>query len=243
VARGTVLPEHPGTVPGPIEEPDMTQVHDPRYTAQPQAPLGHGPYAPPPFPAPGYGAPQGAPFGAPPKKSRTGAIVGSVVAVLVLAGLGIGAFLLFAPRVLDTAEAEREIASLAQEQAGVTLTDVSCPEDVDLAAGTVTTCTASLEGQDVTFTVEQTDDEGNVTIESDQVYVPVTDVEALLTEQFATEADLTVTSSCDAGERTVLVAADGLQLTCTVALTDDPSDTGTVLANVDAQGNVTFDAS
>ena len=24
-------PEHPGTVPGPIEEPDMTQVHDPRH--------------------------------------------------------------------------------------------------------------------------------------------------------------------------------------------------------------------
>ena len=217
----------------------MTQVHDPRYTAQPYAPQGHGPYAPPPFPTPGYGAPAGQP----PKKSRTGAIVGSVVAVLVLAGLGIGAFLLFAPRVLDTAEAERQIAAIAQEQAGVTLTDVSCPDDVDLAAGTVTTCTASLEGQDVTFTVEQTDDEGNVTIESDQVYLAVTDVEAQLTEEFATQAGLTVTSSCDAGERTVLVAADGLQLTCTVALTDDPSDTGTVLADVDAQGNVTFDAS
>ncbi|MGX5654719.1 DUF4333 domain-containing protein [Geodermatophilus nigrescens] len=221
----------------------MTQVHDPRYTAQqyaPQghAPQGHGPYAPPPFPAPGIGAPAQQP-----RKKRTGAIVGSVVAVLVLAGLGIGAFLLFAPRVLDTAAAEREIASLAQEQAGVTVTGVSCPDDVDLAAGTVTTCTGSLEGQDVTFTVEQTDDEGNVTIESDQVYVPVADVEALLTEQFATEAGLTVSSTCDAGERTVLVAADGLQLTCTVALAEDPSDTGEVLANVDAAGNVTFDAS
>lgn len=216
----------------------MTQVHDPRHTAQPYAPQGHGPYAPPPFPAPGFGAPAQQP-----RKKRTGAIVGSILAALVVAGLGIGAFFLFSGQVLDTAEAERQIVALTEEQAGVTVTDVDCPDDVEIAAGTVTTCTASLEGQDVTFTVEQTDDEGNVTIESDQVYVPVTDVEALLTEQFATEAGLTVTSSCDAGERSVLVAADGLQLTCTVALTDDPSDTGTVTADIDAAGNVTFDAS
>jgi hypothetical protein len=239
----------------------MTQVHDPRqphpapnafgphpaphqahYQAPHQAPhaFGPGPYAPP---APGHGAPVGFGYGRPPAppKKHTGAIVGSIVAVLVLAGLGVGAFLLFGTKVLDTAEAERQIAAIAQEQAGVTVTDVTCPEDVELAAGTVTTCTASLEGQEVTFTVEQTDDEGNVTIDSDQTYVHVADVEALLTEQFADSTGLEVVAGCDGGDHTVLVAADGLTLDCQVAAADDPSDSAVVTATLDAEGNVTFE--
>jgi uncharacterized protein DUF4333 len=231
----------------------VTQVHDPRSNAQP-----HGPYAPPPFTAPaGYGGPgfppagpgfppAGPGFGAPaghgrPPKKRTGAIIGGIVAVLVLAGLGLGAFLLFGSKVLDTAEAERQIAAIAQEQAGVTVTDVSCPDDVELAAGTVTTCTASLEGQEVTFTVEQTDDEGNVTIDSDQVYVHVADVEATLAEQFSTNTGLEVVAGCDGGDHTVLVAEDGLTLDCQVALAEDPSDSAVVTATLDAEGNVSFE--
>ncbi|MGY1777808.1 DUF4333 domain-containing protein [Geodermatophilus sp. SYSU D00804] len=216
----------------------MTQVHDPR-NAQPRAP--QGPYAPAPFPAPnGWDGP-GAPYGQQPPRKRTGAIVGSVLAVLVVAALGVGAFLLLGSKVLDTAEAERQIAAVAQEQAGVTVTDVSCPEDVELAAGTVTTCTAQLEGQEVTFTVEQTDDEGNVTIDSDQVYVHVADVEATLSEQFAASTGLEVVSTCDAGDRTVLVAEDGLTLDCQVAAADDPTNSALVTATLDAEGNVSFE--
>ena len=245
----------------------MTQVQNPYGSPnqphgpgpQGHGPQGHGPqaqgpYAPPSFPAPGGfgpggpggpgfapGAPNG--FGAPPAKKRTGAIVGSILAALVVAGLGIGAFFLLGGKVLDTAEAERQIVTLTEEQAGVTVTDVTCPDDVELAAGTVSTCTAQVEGQEVTYTVEQTDDEGNVTIASEDVFVQVADVEAALVSTFATDAELDVTASCDADDRTVLVAGDGLQLTCTATLVDDPSDTGEVLANIDAEGNVTFDAS
>ncbi|SFP61343.1 protein of unknown function [Geodermatophilus dictyosporus] len=218
----------------------MTQIHDPRYGSP--NPQGPGPYGPPPFPAPGYGAPGG--YGQPQrKKKHTGAIVGSIVAVLVLAGLGVGAFFLFGTSYLDTAEAERQIATLTEEQAGVTVTDVTCPEDVELAAGTVTTCTAMVEGQEVGYTVEQTDDEGNVRIDSTGVFVQVTDVEAALVDEFATSAGLSVDAACDAGDRSVLVAEDGLQLICDVALVDDPTDMGTVTALIDAEGNVTFDAS
>ncbi len=222
----------------------MTQVHDPRSGAP--VPQGHGPYAPAPHPAPGaYGPPAplgyGDPgFGPPPARKRTGAIVGGVLTVLVLAALGVGAFLLLGSRVLDTAEAEREIAALTDEQFGVASTDVRCPDDVELAAGTVTTCTAQLQGQGLTFTVEQTDDEGNVQITSEQVLVPVTDVEALLTEQFATEAGLSVVSTCDAGERTVLVATAGLEITCEAALVDDPTDFAVLAAQIDAEGTVVF---
>jgi len=222
----------------------MTQVQNP-YAA-PTPPQGHGPYAPPPFPGNGYGPGNGngygapAGYGPPPAKKRTGAIVGSILTVLVLAGLGVGAFFLFGGKVLDTAEAERQIAALTEEQAGVTVTDVSCPDDVELAAGTVTTCTAQVEGQEVTYTVEQTDDEGNVTIAGDAVFVQVADVESALVSQFALDADLSITASCDSGDRSVLVAGEGQQLTCTVALVEDPSQTGEVVAEIDAEGNVTF---
>jgi hypothetical protein len=228
----------------------MTQVHDPRRPGQPQAPQAYGPdpYAATPYaaPAPGYGAPNGFGPGRPPaprKKSALPTVLAVIGALVLLAGLGVGALLLFGSQQLDTAEAERQIVSITEEQTGVTVTDVSCPDDVELAAGTVTTCTAVVEGQEVTYTVEQTDDEGNVRIDSDQVFVQVTDVETALTEQFATEAGLSVVATCDAGDRTVLVAADGLELTCEASLVDDPSDTGTVTALVDAEGNVTFDAS
>ncbi|MBM7807962.1 hypothetical protein JOD57_003799 [Geodermatophilus bullaregiensis] len=218
----------------------MTQVHDPRQPGQP-------PYAQPyGVPAPGYGALHGFGHGQPPtqpKRSALPKILGVIGAVVVLAGLGVGALFLFGSQQLDTAEAERQIVSITEEQTGVTVTDVSCPDDVELAAGTVTTCTAMVEGQEVTYTVEQTDDEGNVRIDGEQVFVPVADVESALTDQFASEAGLSVVSTCDAGERTVLVAADGLELTCEASLVDDPSDTGTVTALIDAEGNVTFDAS
>ncbi|MEX5717467.1 DUF4333 domain-containing protein [Geodermatophilus maliterrae] len=225
----------------------MTQVHDPRQPGQP--PHAQNPYA---QPAPGHGVPNGfgAPSGfgydrppAPPSRSALPRVLGVIGAIVVLAGLGVGALFLFGSQQLDTAEAERQIVSITEEQTGVTVTDVSCPDDVELAAGTVTTCTAQVEGQEVTYTVEQTDDEGNVRIDGDQVFVPVADVETALTEQFATEAGLSVVSTCDAGDRTVLVAADGLELTCEASLVDDPSDTGTVTALLDAEGNVTFDAS
>jgi len=229
----------------------MTQVQNPYASPnQPHgAPQGQGPYAPPPFPAPGgpgfggpgFGAPAG--FGGPPAEKRTGAILGTILTVLVVAGLGIGAFFLLGGKVLDTAEAERQIVALTEEQAGVTVTDVTCPEDVELAAGTVTTCTAQVEGQEVTYSVEQTDDEGNVTITSDAVFVQVADVESALVSTFAADAGLDVTATCDADDRSVLVAGDGLQLTCTAALVEDPSDSGEVLADIDAEGNVTFDAS
>ncbi len=242
-------------VQNPYGSPNQPHGHGPQgHGPQGHGPQAQGPYAPPSFPAPGGfgpggpggpgfapGAPNG--FGAPPAKKRTGAIVGSILAALVVAGLGIGAFFLLGGKVLDTAEAERQIVALTEEQAGVTVTDVTCPEDVELAAGTVSTCTAQVEGQEVSYTVEQTDDEGNVTIASEDVFVQVADVEAALVSTFATDAELDVTASCDADDRTVLVAGDGLQLTCTATLVDDPSDTGEVLANIDAEGNVTFDAS
>jgi hypothetical protein len=217
----------------------VTQIQDPRAAgpnAQPQYGRPYGQQYPPQFPpaAPGF-AP------APPPRRRTGRVVGSVVgSVVVLGGLGVGALFVFGGSTLDTAEAEEQIAAQVEEQTGVAPTAVDCPADVELAEGTTSTCTVTLQGQTFDFTLTQLDDEGAVEFSSDAVYVQVDDVEALLADAFLAD-DIQVEATCDAGERTVLLAADGLSVPCTVVNVADSSDTADVTALVDAAGTVTFE--
>jgi hypothetical protein len=190
------------------------------------------PYGPP---APGYGPPRA------PRK-RTGAVIGAVVAtVLVLGGLVVGALLLFGTTTLDTAEAERQIAQLTEEQAGVAPTDVSCPADVAAEAGATFTCSALLEDQPISFTVTQTDDDGNVRISNDNSFVDIAGVEASLTQQLSEVAGVDVVSTCDTGGHSVLVDGIGTPISCTVANAEDASDSVEVTATVDENGEVSYE--
>jgi hypothetical protein len=197
-------------------------------------------------PAPQYGPPSYGPpagFGQPqaPRK-HTGAIIGAVVsAVLVLGGLVVGAFLLFGSKVLDTAEAERQIAQLTEEQAGVAPTDVSCPADIEAEAGGTFSCSASLEDQPISFTITQTDDDGNIEIVSDNSFVDVATVEASLTQQLGEVAGVEVVSTCDTGGHSVLVDGIGTPISCIVANAVDPSDSVEVTATVDESGTVSYE--
>ena len=197
-------------------------------------------------PAPQYGPPSystPAGFGQPPApRKRTGAIIGAVVsAVLVLGGLVVGALLLFGSKVLDTAEAERQIAQLTEEQAGVAPTDVSCPADIEAEAGGTFTCSASLEDQPISFTITQTDADGNIEIVSDNSFVDVATVEASLTQQLSEVAGVEVVSTCDTGGHSVLVDGIGTPISCTVANAEDASDSVEVTATVDENGTVSYE--
>jgi hypothetical protein len=213
---------------------------------------GYGPQQPPapPFGSPGQPAP---PYGPPPTgpgapqppapRRRTGALVAGVVAaVLALGALAVGALLLFGSKVLDTAEAETEIARITEEQFGLAPSAVSCPDDVPLAAGTTTTCTGTLDGQPVSYTVEQTDDEGNVQITSVEDFVVIANVEAALSQQVGAEAGVEVTTTCEAGGRSLLVDGFGTPIPCTVTNATDATDSLDVLATVDEAGDVTYEA-
>jgi hypothetical protein len=213
--------------------------------------MAHQTYPTPSFgpPAPENGlpaAPYGPPaagFGPPPAHGRrTGAIIGAVVAALiVLGGLAAGALLLFGTRTLDTAEAEREIALLTEEQAGVAATDVSCPADIEAVAGAAFSCSASLEDQPISFTVTQTDDDGNVRISSDNSFVDIATVEASLTQQLSEVVGVEVVSTCDAGGHSVLVDGVGTPISCTVANAEDASDSVEIVATVDERGAVSYE--
>jgi hypothetical protein len=222
----------------------VTQLQQP---AQPAAPYGGPPppyppqpaYAPPPPPYPPYA------YGEPParpERRRTGLIVGAVVGVVLLAGAIVGALLLFGSKKLDTAEAQRQIAQLTERQVGVAATGVSCPADVEVATGTTFRCTGTVDGQAVSFTVRETDDKGNVHIDSDDTFVDVAKVEASVARQVGAQAGVDATARCDTGGRTVLVDGVGKPISCTVTNSEDPTDTLDVTATVDDNGDVSWTA-
>jgi hypothetical protein len=142
---------------------------------------------------------------------------------------------------LDMAEAERQIAQLTEEQSGVAPTDVSCPADVEARSGATFSCSASVEDQPITFTVTQTDDEGNVRIDGDNTFVDVATVEASLDEQLGEVAEVAVVSTCETDGHTVLVDGVGTPIPCTVVNAGDTSDSVEVTATVDENGDVSYE--
>jgi hypothetical protein len=160
---------------------------------------------------------------------------------VVLGGLAVGALLLFGTKTLDTADAERQIAQLTEDQVGVAPTDVTCPSDIEAQAGATFACSASLEDQPISFTVTQSDDDGNIQIVSDNSFVDVATVEASLTEQVGEAAGVEVVSTCDAGGHSVLVDGVGTPISCVVANAEDASDSVEVTATVDESGAVSYE--
>lgn len=66
---------------------------------------------------------------------------------------------------LDTDGLEEQIVSLMEERGGPTVTQVTCPQDIEVEAGATFECTATGEGVEWVVQVTQTDDRGNVEIE------------------------------------------------------------------------------
>lgn len=69
----------------------------------------------------------------------------------------------FGGRTLDTDTIENEIAQGIEEQTGISVQSVECPDDVDAEAGNTFRCTATADdGSTAPVRVTQQDDEGNV---------------------------------------------------------------------------------
>ncbi|MGY1808018.1 DUF4333 domain-containing protein [Blastococcus sp. SYSU D00669] len=228
----------------------MTQSTYPPVGQQPYGQqYGQQPYGQPgfgPSPAP-FGQPA-SPYGHQPPKKKTGLIIGSVLSALVLiGGLVVGGILLFGTSYVDAADAERQLTAFTEEQAGVTPADVSCPTDVELEAGATFSCSASLEGQPITYTVTQTDDEGNAEFALDNTVVPVAAVEEEVSAQIAadieseTGVDVQLATDCDTGDRTLLVDPAGTTLDCTVTNLEDTSRSIQVTATVAEDTSVSYE--
>jgi Domain of unknown function (DUF4333) len=206
-----------------ITPPQFTQA--PAFGA-PQPPLypqAYGPAFPPP---------------APPKRS-TGKIVGVVAGVVVLLGaLAGGALILFGPRTVDPASVQREIVRITQTAVQVAPADVRCPADIKAEAGGIFTCTATVEQQPVTYTVNQDDAEGHLTITYDRL-LKLAEVETIVADQVGKDVDLSATVTCAPG-KTVLVNAPGAPIACTAANASDPTDTAAITVTVAADGTPAY---
>lgn len=67
---------------------------------------------------------------------------------------------------LDTDSLAQQILTGIEDQAGVDITSVECPDDVPVEAGATFECSVTAaDGTSGTVTVTQSDDQGNVTWE------------------------------------------------------------------------------
>lgn len=187
------------------------------------------------YPLPPAPAPQ------PPRGPSAGKIIGIIVAAaVVLGGLAAGALFLLAKPVIDEGKVQAEIVRITRDASGLEPTDVRCPADVPLQAGNEFTCTAQLDGQQVTYTVKQNDDQGNVHIQSSGLVV-VDKIEKTLAERVTQNTGVTTLKAECADGKQVVVGGKGTTFPCTVTNTDDPSDTLSVTATVTGDdGTVDF---
>lgn len=192
-----------------------------------------GTYGPPPF-----GAPPVAPT---PPRRRTGLVVGIVLGVLVLLGAAaVTALVLLTPARLDVDDVRGEIVRVTQEEVGIVPVDVTCPETIDVAVGAVSTCTATLDGQQLAYGVRQDDDRGNLTITHDRTLL-VAELEATTAGLLSEEVGEEIVVVCGAEERTVLVNAPGTPIACGAANVADPSLVAEVTVTVDAEGTLAYE--
>lgn len=222
-------------------------------TAQPTTPIST-PQFPPPAPqqgpAPAYGPPQ-PPYGAgpvppgypplpPAPKHSTGKIVGIVAAVLVLlGGLGAAALFVFGARSVEPESVQQEIVRITQTAVGVVPADVRCPAEIRAQAGGTFACTATVDGQPVTYDVRQDDDQGNLTITYDRL-LKVAEVEGVIAQQVGTDVEVAVNVECPPADRTVIVNAPGTTIACTATNATDPSDSAAINVTVAADGTPSY---
>jgi hypothetical protein len=194
----------------------------------PQPPYGPG-FAPPAYP----------PLPPAPRRS-TGKVVGIVAAVLVLlGGLGAAALFVFGPRMVQPESVQQEIVRITQTAVGVVPADVRCPDEIRAEAGGTFACTATVDGQPVTYDVRQTDDQGNLTITYDRL-LKVAEVEGVIAQQVGADVEVAVTVDCPPADRTVVVNAPGTPIACTATNATDPSDSAAINVTVADDGTPSY---
>jgi hypothetical protein len=183
-------------------------------------------------------APQAA-GSAPAPKRRAGRVAVVISALVVLAGLGVGALFLSGTKTVDTASVQQEIDRITRSAVEVAPADVRCPVGIEAQAGGTFTCTAMVDAQPVTYWVHQNDDQGNLTVTYDRL-LRIDSVEASLADTVSQDVDVAVTVDCGPADRTVLVNSPGEPISCTATNASGQADGAQLSATVDADGAVSY---
>src|SRR5215212_5799859 len=78
--------------------------------------------------------------------------------------------------------------------------DVRCPDEIRAEAGATFACTATADGQPVTYDVRQDDDQGHLTINYDRL-LKVAEVESVVAQQVGSDVDVDVNVECPPADR------------------------------------------
>lgn len=156
-------------------------------------------------------------------ESGTGLAVAGVVigAIGTLFWVGLTLLLALATPTLETDSIEGQIGITTGQAAGTTPTAITCPDSVEVQPGGTFTCTATVAGQNLPFTVTQKDDQGNVDIQGTG-WAPTARAEQTLVEA-ATQnfPERTWTATCADG-KDVVVGGPGTTFPCTLSVVDNP---------------------
>ncbi|RZT86663.1 uncharacterized protein DUF4333 [Pseudonocardia sediminis] len=164
------------------------------------------------------------------KIKRTGeggkglAVAGIVLGVVfTLVGIAAVLFVVLATPTRTTDNIETQIATTTEQTVGVAPTGVQCPDSVDVQVGATFTCTAGVDGQNLTYLVTQKDDAGNVGIVS-QGFVSTAAAAKAVDDEATKNAGVPVTTTCADGAK-VVVGGPGTTFGCTIAAESDPTIT------------------
>jgi hypothetical protein len=117
--------------------------------------------------------------------------------------------------------------------------EVSCPAGVAIEEGATSTCSAVLDGQQLEFTVTQSDAEGNVDFAATAAVLDVVKLQTQTAEQYGAQKGGVWTADCGAVGRSFLVQPVGASFGCT--FTSDGGDTTPFTVVVkDLDGNITW---
>lgn len=135
--------------------------------------------------------------------------------------------------VIDVGKAERFIADVVDEQAGVRVKAVTCPQDVKAVKGDTFDCqVVATDDTKGAVKVVQRDDEGNVNVSAP--FLHTREAEASIAAEIKKQTDATVTVACPE----IIVPRTGATHDCTGT---DGSRTRTItLTLTDDKGNFRF---
>lgn len=175
--------------------------------------------------------------------------IGLGAGLIAVAGLGLSACSSGSGS-LDSNKMDSIITSKINEIAPSASVSANCPSDIKIQSGATFDCPVTINGKQYTYTVTQTDDQGNVSaVPSDIALVSLAAAEDQiskgLTDQVAGTSDWQTTCDPEGAIDNLLITQAGSTFTCTAEGTGqdgNPASTGIDVTVKDNAGALTWKA-
>jgi len=141
--------------------------------------------------------------------------------------------------VLDPVGLQKEIVRVTTTEVAVEPTGIQCPSDIRFAKGAVFTCSATLQGQPLNYTITQTDGAGALNIAHDRI-LSAKEVSDELAATLSKDVGEDIVAVCGTDGQTVLVNAPGQPIRCGAANAANPDRNAPVSVTVDQNGTLSY---